>query len=189
MVDTVFTPIGVLSYPNLFKPRAVNEESEPRFSCNLIFDQLAQQTPEYQELRRIANEAAINFFGADKMKDPRFVARLRKPFRPCTDRAGVVGYEGVENGIFISAWSKNRPAIVGPDTHEITVASDVFAGQRARLQVSAFCYDRAGNIGCSFGLQACQITKRNMPRLDGRTLLPFERSTEEDLEDAEVAPF
>lgn len=189
MVDTVNSPSGFLSYPNLFKPRAVNEESEPRYSANLIFDELAQKTPEYQDLRRIANEAAMGFFGADKMKDSRFVARLRKPFRPCTDRAGVIGYEGVENGVFISAWSKNKPTIVGPDTHEITVASDVFAGQRARFQVTAFAYDKAGNVGVSFGLQAVQITRRNMPRFDGRALLPFERSTEEDLEDAEVAPF
>lgn len=182
MVDVIETPIGILSYPHLFKARPVVEGGEPRFGCNLILDQIAQQSPQYAALRKLANAVAIDFFGQDRMKDPRFVGRLRKPFRPCSNRQGTKGYDDVPGGMFINPWSKVQPKVVGPDTMEITVPTDVFAGQRARLQVNAFAYENAGNVGVSFGLQAVQITKRNMPRLDGRALKPFERSPEEDEE-------
>jgi hypothetical protein len=179
MVDIALTPTGILSYPHLFKARAVNEQSEPRFSCNLIFDKTAQNTPEFQQLRKLAMAAAVTKFGQAKLDDPKFIARLRRPFRPCADRPGVMGYD-VPDGVFINPWSQLPPKVVGPDAQEITVPSDVFPGQKARVQVNAFAYDNAGNIGVSFGLQAVQITRRNMPRLDGRTILPFDRSTEED---------
>lgn len=183
MVDIVQTPTGILSYPHLFKPRAVNDQSEPRYSCNIIFDAEAQQKPEYQQLRKIANQAAADFFG-DKMKDPRFKIRVRSPFHPCALKAGVSGYD-VPDGVYISAWSRDAIKVVGPggSNDEITVPGDVFPGQRARIQVNAFAYENAGNVGVSFGLRAVQITKRNMPRLDGRAALPFDRSTEEDADD------
>lgn len=181
MVEIIQTPIGILSYPHLFKARPVMEGGEPRFSCNLIFDEIAQKSAEYMALRKLANDTALEFFGT-RMKDPNFARRLRAPFRSCVDRANTKGYD-VPNGMFIAPWSKTQPKVVGPDTHEITVPTDVFAGQRARVQVNAFAYENAGNVGVSFGLQAVQITKRNMPRLDGRVLKPFERSPEEDEEE------
>jgi hypothetical protein len=184
MVNIVQTPTGILSYPHFFKPRPVVEGGQPRYSANLIFDEVTQKDPAYLALRKLANQAAVDFFG-DKMKDPRFVARLRKPFRECADKAGVSGYD-VPNGSFIAAWSSQPIKIVGPDTHEITVPGDVFPGQRARFQVSAFAYDQGGNIGVSFGLQGVQITRRNMPRLDGRATLPWDRSSEEDDDNADA---
>jgi len=184
MADLLQTPTGILSYPHFFKPRPVVEGGEPRYSCNIIFDDVAQKKSEYTALRQLANKVAFDFFG-DKMKDPRFVARLRKPFRPCTDRPGVMGYD-VPSGVFISPWSKQPPQVFGPGGtgDPITVPGDVFPGQRCRAQVTAFAYENAGNVGVSFGLQAVQITRRNMPRLDGRATLPFDRSTEEDEDDA-----
>jgi Protein of unknown function (DUF2815) len=184
MVETVQTPSGILSYPHLFKPRPVTPGSEPRYSLNLIFDEAEQKSPEFLKLRQAANECAKEFFG-DKMKNPAFVQRLRKPFRPCSDKPGVAGYD-VKNGVFIAAWSKEAVRIVGPDTHEITVPGDVFPGQRARVQVRPFGYENSGNIGVSFGLQGVQITRRNMPRLDGRVNMPWDRSTEEDDDDTFV---
>lgn len=179
MVSTVKTPTGVLSYPHLFRPRAVVEGAEPRYSCVLILNEAAQKTAEFQGLRKLANQVCIDFFGAEKMKDPRFLARLRKPFRPCTDKPDTAGYD-VPGGVFISAWSQSAPKIVGPDTQEITAAGDIFPGQHARLQVSAFAYENTGNVGVSFSLVAVQITKRNAPRLDGRVVLPFDLSDEEE---------
>lgn len=186
MTEILETPIGILSYPHLFKARPVVEGGEPRFSCNLIFDETAQRSPDFQALRKLTNAAAVEFFGATRMKDPNFTRKLRSPFRPVSDRAGVKGYDDVVNGIFIGPWSRQQPRVVGPDTIEITVPTDVFAGQRARAQVSAFAYDNAGNVGVSFGLQALQITRRKMPRLDGRSSKPFERSPEEDDEELGV---
>lgn len=167
MVDVVLTPQGVLSYPHLFKPRPVTEGGEPRFSCNLIFDKAAQNTAEYKALRKAAYQASVDFWGDAKMRDARFTARIRSPFRPCTDREGTMGYD-VPDGVFIGPWSKTPPGIVGPDVVEIIVPSDVWPGQLARARVNAFAYEVSGNVGVSFGLQNLQITRRQMPRLDGR---------------------
>ena len=167
MADGILTPQGVLSYPHLFKPRPVTEGGEPRYSCNLIFDQAAQKTKEYAALRKACYQASVDFWGEAKVRDPKFAAGIRSPFRPCTDRDGTMGYD-VPGGVFIGPWSKNQPGVVDPGVIEITMPTDVYAGQLARARVNAFAYEVSGNRGVSFGLQNVQITRRHMPRLDGR---------------------
>ena len=38
---SLMTPYGLLSFPNLFTPRAPAEGAEPRYSINLVFDEKA----------------------------------------------------------------------------------------------------------------------------------------------------
>src|SRR6187399_3348796 len=53
------TPIGILSFPQLFTPRALTNtpNSEPRFSLSLLLDQKAQATPEFKELKKACAQA------------------------------------------------------------------------------------------------------------------------------------
>ena len=53
MVNVVQTPTGILSYPHFFKPRPVVEGGQPRYSANLIFDEVTQKDPAY--LKRCAS--------------------------------------------------------------------------------------------------------------------------------------
>jgi hypothetical protein len=162
---SINTPIGMLSFPSIFQAKATTFNAEPRFSASLIFDPAAQRTPEYAALKKAAFETGIAKWGADKMKDPNFIRTLRLPFRD----AGEKEYAGYTEGhTFVQAWSKNRPGIVDARLQDITVPDDVWPGQLARFDVSPFAYDVTGNKGIAFGLSAIQITKRDMPRLDGR---------------------
>lgn len=65
------TPDAILSYPNLFVPRAMAEGMPEKYSCELIFPEGTDLTP----LREAASAAAIQKWG-DKLP-----ANVRSPFR------------------------------------------------------------------------------------------------------------
>jgi hypothetical protein len=167
-MSSVRTPTGVLSFPQLFQAKAQVQGGDPRFSINLILDKTAQATPEYQQLRKIVAATIDEKWGVGKSQDKEWIKRmkLRLPFRPTADR-DYTGYD-IEGGVFISPWSKNKPGLVGPDLQDITVPGDIWSGQLARCTVHAFAYETQGNRGVSFNLNNVQITKLDMPRLDGR---------------------
>ena len=162
---TARTPIGVLSFCNLFVPRAAAEGSEPRFSVNIILNEAAQKTPEYADLRKLVLEA-IDEKWPGKSKDASFVRALRLPFRNCSDRE-YAGYD-VPNGKFIAPWSKIKPGIVDARNEDIEVPGDVWAGQTGRATVHAFAYANSGNKGVSFQLHNVQVVNTTGIRLDGR---------------------
>jgi hypothetical protein len=155
------TPIGILSYPHLFVPKPPAEGAEPRFSLVLVFPEETVRSPEFQALKKAAAAAVKERWG-DKAP-----ANLRNPFRKCSEKEGSP-FDDHPNGIFISAWTKVAPGIVGPRLEELIDPADVFAGQLARCTVRPFAYEAAGNKGVSFGLNNIQIVKPDMDRLDGR---------------------
>lgn len=166
MAANLETPLGILSFPNLFTARAPAPGSEPRFSINLLFDKQAQSTEKYREMRQAVARAIDEKWGAGKSKDAAFVAKLHLPFRSCEEKE-YEGYKDLKDGVFINAWSTTKPGVVDADCIEITVPRDVYAGQYARATVSPFAYEVSGNKGVSFGLNNVQIC-RDGKRLDGR---------------------
>jgi hypothetical protein len=169
------TPIGILSFPRLFvpKPRAMGAEAV--FSISLLFDKVAQSTPEFAALRRAVADQIDETFGARKHEDKAFVATLRLPFRRCAEKK-YKGYD-IEGGVYIAAWSKDRPGVVDAHRREITVPADVWAGQMARATVAPFGYNNSGNKGVSIALNNVQITRTDGVRLDGRV------AAEDDFDD------
>lgn len=164
--STLRTPPGVLSFPNLFKARAAAEGQDPKFSGVLIFDKAAQNTPEYKAMRLAVQAAIKEKWGDAKATDPKFIKRLRLPFRDCADKADTAGYD-VEGGVFVSATSKQPPGVVDGSLYEM-VESDVWPGQIARFSVRAFAYEVSGNAGVSFGLNNVQIIKKDMAPIAGK---------------------
>ncbi len=154
------TPFGLLSFPNIFTARAPVEGADPRYSVNLVFDKEAQQSPEFKALKDAIAQCAKEKWG-NKMP-----ANLRNPIRDASEK----DYAGYDDGcVFINAWTKNPPGIVGPNREDILDPNDVWAGQLARITVKPFAYDTSGNKGVALGLENIQIGKFDMPRLDGRT--------------------
>lgn len=160
------TPIGILSFPRVFSPRPRAQGGEPVYQINLLFDQVAQKTPEFQALRRAVMEMIDATWGNGKAQDKQFVAGLRLPFRRTSEKK-YQGYD-LENGIYITPWSKQRPGVVDANRREVTVPEDVWAGQMARATVAPFPYTNSGNKGVSFALNNLQICRTDTPRLDGR---------------------
>ena len=176
MAKGMISPIGILSFPHLFSPSAPAPGAEPRYSAVLIFDENAQKTPEYKRLTKAINECAGEAFEQD-------TKGIRLPIRDCADKE----YNGYEDGsVFVNFWTKQRPGIVDARRDEMTVPDDVFPGQAARVSYVPFAYDVSGNKGVSLALNNIQITKRAMPRLDGRTSADQDfDSVDEDMTDNE----
>ena len=160
------TPIGLLSFPHVFVARPAAPGAEPRFSCSLLFDTVAQKDPKFLALRQAVG-AAIEERWPGKSKDPAFLAKLRSPFRKTSEKE-YMGYKEMIGGIYISPWSKDRPGIVDARVQDIMVPADVWPGQMARATVRPFAYEISGNAGVSFNLNNIQICRTDGPRLDGR---------------------
>ena len=164
---TVQTPPGLLSFPHVFVPRPPAPGAEPRYSLCLLFDKIAQATPQFLALRKAVAAAIDDKWGPGKSRDTTFVAKLRSPFRRTEDKE-YAGYKDMIGGLYISPWSNTKPGIVDANRQDITVPGDVWPGQLARASVSAFGYQTSGNMGVSFSLDNLQICRTDLPRLDGR---------------------
>jgi hypothetical protein len=175
MAPSIRTPIGVLSFPNLFSPRPRAPGGEPVYQCSILFDQNAQKDPAYEALKRAVREEIDDKCGAGKSRDAQFMTGVRSPFRPTSEKA-YQGYDMV-NGIFISPWTKSKPGLVDAVRNEILVVEDIWAGQLVRATVSPFWYNTSGNRGVSFALNNVQVCRTDGPRLDGR------RSATQDFDD------
>jgi hypothetical protein len=174
-MSSIRTPIGILSFPVLFSPRPRAPGGEPVYQCSLLFDQQAQKHPDFIALRKAVRDCIDDQWGAGKSQDRAFVAGLRNPFRPTSEKA-YKGYD-IPGGVFISPWTKSRPGVVDAQRNEITVPDDIWAGMHARATVAPFAYNQAGNRGVSFALNNLQICRMDGERLDGR------RAAKEDFPD------
>lgn len=159
MADTMMTPVGVLSFPALFEPKP-NDRGEKRYQLNIIFDADAQKTDAFKKLKAAVDKELQEFF---RGKVP---SNAHYPIQDCAPKSDYAGYE--KGSVYISAWTKSKPGIVGPSREEITIPDDVWAGQLARATVKPFAWDTAGKKGASFMLNNVQIAKLDAPRLDGR---------------------
>lgn len=161
------TPIGMLMFVHVFVPRPKVVGGEPVYNLNLLFDAEAQKDPLYAALKAACRDTIEAKFGKGKTADQNFMRKFMLPFRDAADKTKYPGFkEGMK---YIAPWTKSRPGIVDGALREITAASDIWAGQLGRCTVSPFAYEQGSNRGCNFMLNNLQITKADMPRMDGRT--------------------
>lgn len=100
---------GRLAFANLFEPRAVNGQGEPKCNANIILDPRTQKA----ELDKVI--AAIQQVAAEKWKDKASVVlqTLKAKGDICLqDGATKAEYDGFEGMVFISAGNKARPVVV-----------------------------------------------------------------------------
>lgn len=172
----VVTPIGVISYPNVFEPRAVEQGKEPKYSCTIIF-------PKSRKAELKALEAAImqvaqaHFGGTDpKTGKPIDVAAkfaAGKLHHPLKD--GDIQYPDdplYKGTVFIRANSdvRHRPAVVGADVQPIINPEEVYPGMLGRLQVYVCPFEYQNmKFGVTLLLNGLQKVKDG-ERIDGRTV-------------------
>jgi hypothetical protein len=143
----VITTKCVLSYPHLFKPRAVKPGDEPKYSATLIFD-LKDSRPCLEQLRAAAFAA-----GRDRWKDfDAMVQRgaVRLPWRKGEDKGDAKGYG--PGKIYINVNSNQAPGVVDRNVRPILNPSEIYPGVVVEASIRAFAYDMRGNKGVSFGL-------------------------------------
>lgn len=192
----VITPVGILSFPHLYKPTTVegDETSKPMYSCSVIFP----KGTDLKELKAAVAATAIERWG-DKAKAMIKAGKLNIPFR---DDWAEKDYPA--DSIFINTRTKNAPGVVSriPDPNDInpttgkprpmriteeaamdpeTPLLNIYAGCLVRVSVTPFAYDKMGNRGVSFALNNVQKWDEG-ERLDGRAKAQDEFDADEDMQ-------
>lgn len=162
----IMTPEFRASFVNVFRPgKPVQEGQEPKYSIVALFAPgLDLGKPAYGtliSLKQAVLDAVTEKWGPNKEDWP---SGLRLPFR----KQGEKKYDGyVEDGIYITATSKQKPGLVDASNIDIIDEHEFYSGCYARATVRAFAYDKAGNRGVAFGLQNVQKLRDGDP-LSGR---------------------
>ena len=176
-MGNLHTPAGLGCFANVFTPRAYGDQ-EPKFSITMVFDEAAQKTKAYAEMREAVKQAAQEKFGADvNMK------ALRLPVRDCAE----VDYNGfdIPNGKFVAFRTDTKPGIVDADFQDILDPSQVYSGALMRVSYTPYAYQHPqGGKGVSLGLRNVQVINNSLeayPRLDGRIAADKDFAGAEDI--------
>lgn len=170
------TPEAILSFPNLFEPRAMGG-GDPKYSCALIFPEGTDLT----DLKKAAAAALKEKFGG-KAKAIRKTGYW--PFRDDPDDVAQKGYP--EGCTFINVRTTRKPGLVSivpdPETGKpmpLTDPEKWYPGAVVRASIEAYGFDTEGNRGVTFGLGNLQWI-RDGDRLDGRSAAQDEFEADPD---------
>lgn len=186
----VTTPKFRASFAWLFEPQPPMEgqQGEPKYGVTMLFDAAAQKTAQFAAMKKLAEQAAREKFGDKLVEDGngwfklKTGKALKNPFRSGLEKDGMEGYgAGV---VFAAATSKMQPGVVDAKLNRI-ISKDVgpdgfYSGCDARATVTAYGYDKAGNVGVAFGLQ-------NVQKLGDNTAFSGRTAAEDDFDSVEDA--
>ena len=133
---------GILSYPHLFQPRAVQQGQEPKYSCTVL---IKDDDPQLQTILAIQEQEKQNGFPSG------FPANGKLFCKPCTDRPGYHQIGG-------SAKADQKPVVVDANLQPVIDPGAVFAGGIGWVQFNTFSYNQPINKGVSVGLNGVMWT-------------------------------
>lgn len=139
----IMTPEFILSFPSLFEPREYQGKSS--YQCTMVFPKGTDITA----LKQAAKECL-------DAKFPNGCKNPNNPFGRGDDKADEWG-EIFEGAIYVRAQTQFAPKVVDQNRVEILDADKVYAGCRCRAIVAPYAYDKAGNRGVAFSLEAVQF--------------------------------
>jgi len=139
-----------LSYAHLFKPTAIDEAQEPKYSVCLLIPKSDKET-----LKKIktAIDAAKE---AGKSKwNGKIPANLKTPLRD-GDEERAEDHPEYAGCYFLNASCKQKPGVIDKQKNEITDSTEVYSGCYARASINFYAFDKAGNRGIACGLNNIQ---------------------------------
>lgn len=153
---SIVTPEFRAAFVHVFKPQDGIDGGAPKHSVVMLFD----KTTDLSQMKALAQSTAIDFFGgADKIP-----AKFKSPFRDGSEKPGLEGYK---DKIFVTASSNAEkfpaPGVVDANKQPILDQTQVYSGCYMRAVVTCFGYNRAGNVGVSFGLNHVQKIRDGEP--------------------------
>lgn len=158
MSTKVVTGTVRFSYLNVFKPKAITEGQDPKYSVSLLIPKEDKAT-----LRKIrdAIEAEKKAGAAEKWKG-KVPANLKTPLRDGdVERADEhPEYEGM---YFLNASSSKKPILLDETKEEILDQTELYSGCWGRANVNFYCFDVNGNRGIAVGLNALQKKRDDEP--------------------------
>ncbi len=151
----VTTPVFRASYVALAEPKAFDDQ-KPQWTIDMLFDKSA----DISSLKKVIEKAAVQKFGADRKKWPKFKHPL---FRDGDDERGDDA--AYENVIFVKAKNKKRrPALFDRANEKLIDANDIYSGCYCRAKLLAYAYNhKTYGAGVGFSLLAVQFVKDGEP--------------------------
>ena len=151
---SAFKVKGILSFPNLFQPRAVQQGDDPKYGVTVL---IADNDPQLATILALQEQEKQNGF-------PSGFPDTGKVF--CKPSKDAPGYHQISGGAKVD----QKPHLVGPDLQPIMDQSQVYAGAVAWVQFNTFTYNQPVNKGVSAGLNGVMITGEEgaLGRLDGK---------------------
>lgn len=140
-----------LSFPNLFKPKAMEDGGKLKYSCKLVFKK--SNTKLFEELKKAMTSCAKanqEVFKGKTIGGPGFKWAIRD--------ADLEMKQGKEHGpelkgcYFINATSETAPGVVNRAKKPIIDPNEVYAGCEVYASINFFAYNQKGNYGVSAGL-------------------------------------
>ncbi|MDK8794212.1 DUF2815 family protein [Corynebacterium sp. MSK041] len=166
------TAAGRLSYPNLFVPRAANDQAAPKYSATLLIPK--SDTATIQRVQAAIDAAVQDGVDRHVFKQPIDPSRSKYP--PLRD-GDLPNDSGEPRGpefaghwfIAAKAGTQRKPFIVDPQLQPIIDENDIYAGCYVNMAVQFYAYENSGNKGISAALVGIQFAKDG-ERLGGPAL-------------------
>ncbi len=166
------TAAGRLSYPNLFTPRAANEQAAPKYSATLLIPKT--DTATIQRVQAAIDAAVQDGVDRHVFKQPIDPSHSKYP--PLRD-GDLPNDSGEPRGpefaghwfISAKAGAQRKPFIVDQQLQPIIDENDIYAGCYVNMAVQFFAYENSGNKGISAALVGVQFVKDG-ERLGGPAL-------------------
>jgi hypothetical protein len=180
------SPPGILSFPHLFTPRAVEENQEPSFSCDILF-----ADPEDFKKPHVGKKASmpsilqciqnvkIDQWGKDKTKWPKFAKpNIKKGNEKQYDDGTVLqGYEDVLY-MTLRTGQKYPPRLFNINGSPAR-PEDLYGGAICRVQVLCRPYSTPLGKGVSLRLVAVMKVAKGEPFGIGGDMFDFEGDEDE----------
>lgn len=166
------TAAGRLSYPNLFTPRAANDQAAPKYSATLLISKT--DTATIQRVQAAIDAAVQDGVERHVFKQPIDPAHSKYP--PLRD-GDLPNDSGEPRGpefaghwfIAAKAGTQRKPFVVDQQLQPIIDENDIYAGCYVNMAVQFFAYENSGNKGISAALVGVQFAKDG-ERLGGPAL-------------------
>ncbi len=158
MSTKVVTGTVRFSYLNVFKPKAIGEGQDPKYSVCLLIPKKDKAT--LAKIRQ-AIEAEKKAGAAEKWKG-KIPANLKTPLRD-GDEERADEHPEYAGMYFINANSTNRPILLDEEKEEILDQTELYSGCWGRANVNFYTFDVNGNRGIAVGLNALQKKRDDEP--------------------------
>lgn len=153
-----------LSYLSVFKPRAMQEGQEPKFSACLLIPKTDKKTiKRIKDACEAARMASASVFGG-KVPD-----KLKLPIHDGDGEMPNGGeYPTEAKGMYVlNCSSKQQPGLVDRQLNPIIDETVLYSGCWGRVDLNFFAYNTSGNKGIGAGLNNIQKV-RDDESLGGR---------------------
>lgn len=141
------TPMGRLSFPNLFEARGNPFNEKKHYSLDILFS----KNDDLSGFKKACNTAIINAFGADKAKWPK---DLKIPLLDQADMMANLEEKGkptshLENGgTYLKVKSEYRPVVVDKSLADIQDETEIYGGcyGKVSMNIKAYQIGKASHV-------------------------------------------